>query len=79
VTHPKPQPVTYPGPDHGIQTTRSTEPASSEWLTVLLDDPVLVTLLRRYLKVRGYRHGPLFRAEKNYVGGPLRYASVQEL
>jgi site-specific recombinase XerD len=47
--------------------------------TVLLDDPVLVTLLRRYLKVRGYRHGPLFRAEKNYVGGPLRYASVQEL
>jgi len=24
----------------------------------------LVALLRRYLKVRGYRHGPLFRAEK---------------
>jgi integrase/recombinase XerD len=46
---------------------------------VLLDDPVLVTLLRRYLKVRGYRHGPLFRAEKNYAGGPLRYASAQQL
>jgi integrase/recombinase XerD len=47
--------------------------------TVLLDDPVLVALLRRYLKVRGYRHGPLFRAEKNYIGGPLRYASAQQL
>jgi integrase/recombinase XerD len=32
--------------------------------TVLLDDPALVASLRRYLKVRGYRHGPLFRAEK---------------
>jgi len=32
--------------------------------TVLLDDSTLVALLRRYLKVRGYRHGPLFRAEK---------------
>jgi site-specific recombinase XerD len=39
----------------------------------------LVALLRRYLKVRGYRHGPLFRAEKNYIGGPLRYASAQQL
>ena len=47
--------------------------------TILLDDPVLVTALRRYLKVRGYRHGPLFRAEKNHIGGPLRYASVQQL
>jgi integrase/recombinase XerC/integrase/recombinase XerD len=47
--------------------------------TVLLDDPVLVALLRRYLKARGYRHGPLFRAEKNYIGGPLRYASAQQL
>jgi integrase/recombinase XerD len=47
--------------------------------TVLLDDSILVALLRHYLKVRGYRHGPLFRAEKNYAGGPLRYASVQEL
>jgi len=47
--------------------------------TVLLDDPALVTALRRYLKMRGYRHGPLFRAEKNHIGGPLRYASVQEL
>jgi len=47
--------------------------------TVLLDDPALVTALRRYLKMRGYRHGPLFRAQKNHIGGPLRYASVQEL
>ncbi len=47
--------------------------------TVLLDDSTLVALLRRYLKACGYRHGPLFRAEKNHVGGPLRYASVQEL
>jgi integrase/recombinase XerD len=47
--------------------------------TVLLDDSTLVALLRRYLTARGYRHGSLFRAEKNYVGGPLRYASVQEL
>jgi integrase/recombinase XerD len=47
--------------------------------TVLLDDSILVALLRHYLKVRGYRHGPLFRAEKNYVGGPLRYASIQQL
>ena len=47
--------------------------------TILLDDPTLVSLLRRYLKARGYRHGPLFRAEKNHVGGPLRYASAQQL
>jgi integrase/recombinase XerD len=38
-----------------------------------------VALLRRYLKARGYRHGALFRAEKNYVGGPLRYSSVHQL
>jgi integrase len=47
--------------------------------TVLLDDSTLVALLRRYLKARGYRHGALFRAEKNYVGGPLRYSSVHQL
>jgi site-specific recombinase XerD len=47
--------------------------------TVLLDDSTLVALLRRYLTARRYRHGSLFRAEKNYVGGPLRYASAQEL
>ena len=33
--------------------------------TVLLDDPKLVTLLRRYLRAMGYQHGPLFRVEKN--------------
>jgi integrase/recombinase XerD len=30
--------------------------------TVLLDDPSLVAMLRRYLRARGYRHGPLFSA-----------------
>lgn len=47
--------------------------------TVLLDDPALVHQLRAYLKQAGYRYGPLFRAEKNGRGGPLRYQSVQEL
>jgi len=47
--------------------------------TILLDDPALVALIRRYLRVTGYARGPLFRAAKNYVGGPLRYASAQEL
>lgn len=47
--------------------------------TVLLDDPGLVQRLRRYLKQMGYQHGPLFRAQKNARGGPLRYQSVQEL
>lgn len=47
--------------------------------TVRLDDPDLVVLLRRYLRATGYTHGPLFRAAKNHVGGPLRYASVHEL
>ena len=46
--------------------------------TVLLDDPRLVQQLRTYLKRMGYQHGPLFRAEKNGRGGPLRYQSMQE-
>lgn len=46
--------------------------------TVLLDEARLVGQLRAYLKQTGYRHGPLFRAEKNGRGGPLRYQSVQE-
>jgi len=45
--------------------------------TVLLDDPRLVADLRAYLRHAGYRHGPLFRAEKNGRGGPMRYQSVQ--
>ncbi len=45
---------------------------------VLLDDPRLVQQLRAYLKRVGYKHGPLFRAEKNGRGGPLRYQSMQE-
>jgi integrase len=47
--------------------------------TILLDDPALVALLRRYLRATGYTRGPLFRAAKNHIGGPLRYASAQEL
>lgn len=46
--------------------------------TILLDDPSLVVLLKRYLDKHGYQHGPLFRAHKNYRGGPLRYQSAQE-
>lgn len=46
--------------------------------TVLLDDPKLVNLLRRYLRTLGYVQGPLFQATKNGRGGPLRYQSVQE-
>jgi len=46
--------------------------------TILLDDPRVVKDLRAYLKRTGYRHGSLFRAEKNGRGGPLRYQSVQE-
>ena len=46
--------------------------------TILLDDPHLVQQLRAYLKRMGYRHGPLFRAEKNGRGGSLRYQSMQE-
>ncbi len=46
--------------------------------TVLLDDQRLVQQLRTYLKRMGYQHGPLFRAEKNGRGGPLRYQSMQE-
>lgn len=45
--------------------------------TVLLDDDHLVAALRPYLRHTGYRHGPLFRAEKNNRGGPLRYQSAQ--
>jgi len=46
---------------------------------VLLDDPALVALLRRYLRQTSYTRGPLFRAAKNHICGPLRYASAQEL
>jgi integrase/recombinase XerD len=46
--------------------------------TILLDDPHLVQQLRTYLKRMGYKHGPLFRAEKNGRGGPFRYQSMQE-
>jgi integrase/recombinase XerD len=46
--------------------------------TILLDDVRLVGQLRAFLKQTGYRHGPLFRPQKNGRGGPLRYQSVQE-
>lgn len=45
--------------------------------TVLLDDPVLVVRLRKYLKNLDYTHGPLFQATRNGRGGALRYQSVQ--
>jgi site-specific recombinase XerD len=45
--------------------------------TILLDDPRLVSALRQYLKQTGYKHGPLFRAQKNGSGGAIRYQSVQ--
>jgi integrase/recombinase XerD len=45
--------------------------------TVLLDDPKLVRLLRRYLKETKARHGPLFRPLKNGDGQPLRYQTIQ--
>jgi site-specific recombinase XerD len=45
--------------------------------TVLLDDPRLVRLLRRYLKETQARHGPLFRALKHGDGQPLRYQTIQ--
>jgi integrase len=45
--------------------------------TLLLDDPQLVRLLRRYLKATSARHGPLFRALKNGDGQPLRYQTIQ--
>ncbi|BBN96907.1 phage integrase [Deinococcus grandis] len=41
--------------------------------TVLLDDPKLVNALRKYLRSLEYEHGPLFQAQKNGRGGPLRY------
>lgn len=46
--------------------------------TVLLDAPQVVSQLRDYLKQLGYRHGLLFRAQKNGDGQPLRYQSIQE-
>jgi site-specific recombinase XerD len=49
----------------------------SQRRTILLDDLRLVRDLRAYLRQTDYRHGPLFRAEKNGRGGPMRYQSVQ--
>lgn len=46
--------------------------------TVLLDDPKLVRQIRTYIKEGGFHHGPIFRAQKNGDGRPLRYQSVQE-
>jgi integrase/recombinase XerD len=47
--------------------------------THLLDEAAPVVLLRRYLRQTGYTPGPLFRAGKNWTGGPLRYSSAEEL
>lgn len=46
--------------------------------TVLLDDRVVVRLLRRHLREQGYQHGPVFRAERGQPLTALRYSSVQE-
>jgi site-specific recombinase XerD len=45
--------------------------------TVLLDDSRLVSLLHRYLRQTGYKHGHLFRAHKNARGGHIRYQSIR--
>jgi hypothetical protein len=34
--------------------------------------------MRRYLKATGYTRHPLFRAEKNYLGGPPRCSWAEE-
>lgn len=47
--------------------------------TILLDDPALVHLLKRYLRKHRYQHGPLFRAHKNSRGGPMSYQAAQQL
>ena len=44
--------------------------------TVLLEDPTLLRLLRRYQRETGYTHGPPFRAERDLATSPLRYQSV---
>jgi len=44
---------------------------------VLLEDPTLLRLLRRYQRETGFRHGPLFRAERGLATTPLRYQSAQ--
>ncbi|MET7284195.1 tyrosine-type recombinase/integrase [Kribbella sp. NPDC005582] len=46
--------------------------------TILLDDPRVVNLARRYLRETGWTHGPLFRATRNWNGQPLSYATAQE-
>jgi len=45
--------------------------------TVLLEDPTLLRLLRRYLRETDYARGPLFRAERGQAITPLRYQSAQ--
>ncbi|MFB6726731.1 tyrosine-type recombinase/integrase [Kribbella sp. NPDC056345] len=45
--------------------------------TLLLDDPRVVNLARRYLRETGWTHGPLFRAARNWNGRPLTYATAQ--
>ena len=47
--------------------------------TILLDDPQLVVLIKRYIQQQSYQNGPLFRAHKNYQGGSIRYQSAREL
>jgi integrase/recombinase XerD len=46
--------------------------------TVLLDDPRVVTQLRAYLRRTEYKHGPLFRAQKNGRDGLLSYQAIHQ-
>lgn len=46
--------------------------------SILLDDPRLLRQLKAYLASTGYRHGPLFRAQKNGRGATLSYQAVQK-
>lgn len=68
---------------HDLDLTKGDEHLTvlgkgSQRRTVLLDDPKLVNALRKYLRSLDYEHGPLFQAQKNGRGGPMRYQSVQE-
>jgi hypothetical protein len=62
---------------------QASEAQSSSWPSagpphVVIVGGGLVVQLRAYLRHTGYRHGPLFRADKNGRGGPLRNQSAHE-
>jgi len=45
---------------------------------ILLDDPHVLRQLKAYLTFTSYRHGPLFRAQKNGCRATLSYQAVQK-